>query len=76
MLHLTMADTQEKNIIHLLHSVTAIKNKYDEFAKLTGENFNILRILNKEYHENYHSAIISELLNEQGTYGQIYISGR
>lgn len=59
-----------ENLIHLLELVKEIKNKHDEFAKLTGENFNFLRILNKENYENYHSAIISELLNEQGSHGQ------
>jgi hypothetical protein len=55
---------------HLLETVTKIREKYDEIAKLTGENFNLLRILGKEHYENYHSAIISDLLNEKGSHGQ------
>lgn len=59
-----------KAAMHLLNNVTLIKNKYDEIAKITGENFNIFKIFGKEYHENYHSAIISDLLNEKGSHGQ------
>ena len=55
---------------HLLETVTNIRKKYYEIAKLTGENFNLLRILGKEHYENYHSAIISDLLNEKGSHGQ------
>lgn len=63
-------DTNKQTALHLLDNITIIRNKYDEIAKITGENFNIFKIFGKEYHENYHSAIISDLLNEKGSHGQ------
>jgi hypothetical protein len=65
-----MNEPNTQSVLHLLENVTIIKNKYDDIAKITGENFNIFSVFNKEYHENYHSALISELLNEKGSHGQ------
>lgn len=58
-------------INNLLQQVTIIQKKYDEIAKITGENFNIFSVMNMEYKEvNTHSAIIGELLNPKGSHGQ------
>jgi len=59
------------NIKNLLQNVSIIQEKYDEIAKITGENFNIFSVMNMEYDEVYtHSAIIGELLNPNGSHGQ------
>ncbi|TRX36285.1 PDDEXK-like family protein [Flavobacterium restrictum] len=58
-------------INNLLQQVTIIQKKYDEIAKITGENFNIFSVMNMEYKEvNTHSAIIGEFLNPKGSHGQ------
>jgi hypothetical protein len=54
---------------NLLTEVYSIRNKYEEIAKLTGENFNVFDILNRTAHENSHSAFIAELLNPKGSHG-------
>jgi hypothetical protein len=60
-----------KNIIPLLTNVALIKNKYDEIAKITGENFNVFKILGLTTNEvRTHSAFLSELLNPKGNHGQ------
>ena len=59
------------NINNLLQQVSIISRKYDEIAKITGENFNIFSVMNMEHDEVYtHSAIIGELLNPNGSHGQ------
>lgn len=58
-------------IKNLLQQVSIISKKYDQIAKLTGENFNIFSVMNMEHNEVYtHSAIIGELLNSNGSHGQ------
>jgi hypothetical protein len=59
------------NINHLLLNVANIVSKYNEIARVSGENFNIFSIMNMEYSEvKTHSAIITELLNPKGTHGK------
>ena len=56
---------------NLLDNVGIISKKYDDIAKITGENFNIFSVMNMEWSEvNTHSAIIGELLNPKGSHGQ------
>lgn len=56
---------------HLLNNVSIISKKYEDIAKITGENFNIFSIMGMETDERYtHSAIIGELLNPKGSHGQ------
>lgn len=58
------------NIKNLLQNVTNIQEKYDEIAKITGENFNIFSVIKMESKEvRTHSAFIGELLNPKGTHG-------
>lgn len=58
-------------INNLLQQVSIIQKKYDEIAKITGENFNIFSVMNMEHSEvNTHSSIIGELLNPNGSHGQ------
>lgn len=56
---------------YLLNNVSIISKKYEDIAKITGENFNIFSIMSMESNERYtHSAIIGELLNSKGSHGQ------
>jgi hypothetical protein len=56
---------------NLLNQVNAINSKYKKVVELTGENFNVFRILKVESSEvKTHSAFIAELLNPNGSHGQ------
>jgi hypothetical protein len=59
-----------ENINNILQFVASIKSKYDEIAKITGENYNIFHILDIGHLENYHSKIIADLLNPKGLHNQ------
>lgn len=55
----------------LLDQVKAINVRYDKINELTGENFNVFKILKLESSEvRMHSAFIAELLNPNGSHGQ------
>lgn len=55
----------------LLSQVSDISKKYEEIAKLTGENYNVFRILKLTNAEvKTHSAFIGELLNPKGCHDQ------
>ena len=57
-------------IKRLLLQVSEINKKYDEIAKITGENFNIFRILKIHAAEvGTHSALLCEMLNPYGSHG-------
>ena len=61
-----------KDVQNLLTQVSVISEKYDAIAELTGENFNIFKILKMETKEvKTHSAFLAELLNPKGSNGQI-----
>ena len=56
---------------NLLSQVSSIIQQYEKVAELTGENFNVFKILGVETKEvKTHSAFIAELLNPQGSHGQ------
>jgi hypothetical protein len=56
---------------NLLDQVNAINTRYKKINELTGENFNVFRILKLESSEvRMHSAFLAELLNPKGTHGQ------
>ncbi|RZK26660.1 MAG: hypothetical protein EOO43_02115 [Flavobacterium sp.] len=56
---------------NLLNQVTALNERYKKINELTGENFNVFRILKLESSEvRMHSAFIAELLNPKGSHGQ------
>jgi len=60
-----------EKIKNLLQKVSDISTKYEEIAKITGENFNIFKVMNVLSDEvKLHSAFIAELLNPKGTHGQ------
>jgi len=53
-----------------MNEFSAIPKAYSIVAKLTGENFNIFRILGVGYSEIKHSMFLCELLNRNGSHGQ------
>lgn len=53
-----------------MNEFSAIPKSYSIVAKLTGENFNIFRILGVGYSEIKHSMFLCELLNRNGSHGQ------
>lgn len=56
---------------HLLDQVKALNDRYKKIDELTGENFNVFRILKLESSEvRMHSAFLAELLNPNGSHGQ------
>lgn len=58
-------------ILNLLENTGIISKKYDDIARLTGENFNVFSVMNMEWDEvKTHSAIIGELINPKGKHGQ------
>ncbi len=58
------------NLKNLLLNVAIIQKKYDDIAKITGENFNVFSVLKMDSKEvRMHSAFIGELLNPSGSHG-------
>jgi len=53
-----------------LEQVHLINNKYKELAKVTGDNYNIFKVLQLSSKELSHSKVISNLLNPKGSHGQ------
>ena len=65
------ATNSEARLESILDQVRVLKTKYDERAEVTGENFNVFSILDRERdEEKTHSAIIAELLNPHGSHSQ------
>lgn len=59
------------DVENLLYQVSEINKKYEEIANITGDNFNIFKILKIESSEvKFHSALLAELLNPKGSHGQ------
>lgn len=55
----------------LLNLAIAINYKYKDISRLSGEDFNLFRILNLQSSEvRLHSAFLGNLLNPKGTHGQ------
>lgn len=54
----------------LIKSVAEIKQKHNDLAELTGENYNIFDILGVQSSELSHSSVIANLLNTKGKHGQ------
>lgn len=60
-----------QNLQHLLSQVSAIHKKYEGIARITGENFNIFKLLRVETEEvRTHSAMLAMLLNPEGMHEQ------
>jgi len=59
------------SITSLIELVSTINNKYKDVAEITGENFNVFKILKIESNEvKTHSAFLAELLNPKGSHGK------
>ena len=66
-----MNDEMADRISSLLKQIRLLKNKYDELAAVTGEDFNVFSILGVETDEvRTHSAFLADLLNPQGSHRQ------
>lgn len=64
-------DNGNTKLLNLLHQVKQIKHEYELTARITGENFNVFRILGLSTAEvRTHSAFLAELLNTKGSHGQ------
>lgn len=56
--------------INLLTAVKGLIEKYDEVARIKGDNFNVFQILKlTQYEVRTHSAFLAELLNPNGSHG-------
>lgn len=61
---------ENQNITHLLSQISGICRKYEEIAEITGENFNVFKVLGLTTNEvRTHSAFLAELLNPKGSHG-------
>lgn len=61
---------ENQNITHLLSHISVICRKYEEIAEITGENFNVFKVLGLTTNEvRTHSAFLAELLNPKGSHG-------
>ncbi len=60
-----------EKIKYLFDKISEILNKYEEISKISGENFNIFKVIDLTTEEvRIHSKFLSELLNPQGSHGQ------
>jgi len=67
---------QTQTIQNLLTHVSAIGKKYENIAEITGENFNVFKILRFTTNEaRTHSAFLAELLNPNGSHskGKVFL---
>src|SRR5258708_5822814 len=62
---------ETKVIQNLLAQVSTINSRYKKITEITGENFNVFRVLKMGAAEvRLHSTFIAELLNPNGSHGQ------
>lgn len=60
---------ETQNIQNILNQISAISEKYKRITEITGENFNVFRVLEVEASEvRMHSAFLAELLNPKGSH--------
>ena len=60
-----------ESLTNFLELVRQIIDKHEEIALISGENFNVFKVLNLQTSEvRVHSAFLAELLNAKGTHGQ------
>lgn len=59
------------SIKNFLQQINTVNSNYKKIVNITGENFNIFRILKMEASEvRLHSTFLAELLNPNGSHGQ------
>lgn len=62
--------TDNTVFLNLLNRVSAITKKFEKIAEITGENFNVFRVLKLSANEvQTHTAFLCELLNPEGAHG-------
>ncbi|WP_295655232.1 PD-(D/E)XK nuclease family protein [uncultured Mucilaginibacter sp.] len=62
---------EDQHIKNLLNQVLAVSRRYEKINELSGENFNLFKILKMESSEvRLHSAFLGEMLNPKGSHGQ------
>lgn len=62
---------QNQIYLSLLNQTERIIKHYDEIAQMSGEKFNLFRIINLTSNEvRVHSALLADLLNPHGSHGQ------
>lgn len=60
-----------QEVKNLLNQITAINRKYEGIGRITGENFNVFRLLGVASSEvRTHSMFLAELLNPKGSHQQ------
>lgn len=60
-----------KGIENLLQQTASINKQYKKIAEITGENYNVFRIINLGTSERrLHSAFLANLLNSKGSHGR------
>lgn len=70
-----MSETKQpleiENIQQLMTKINEISNKYEEISKVSGDNFNVFRVIELTSDEvRLHSKFLAELLNPKGSHGQ------
>lgn len=70
-----MSETKQpleiENIQQLMTRINEISNKYEEISKVSGDNFNVFRVIELTSDEvRLHSKFLAELLNPKGSHGQ------
>jgi hypothetical protein len=59
-----------EQVQNVLNQISTISQQFEKIAELTGENFNVFRVLGLSTHEvRTHSAFLCELLNPKGKHG-------
>jgi hypothetical protein len=63
------------NIEELLKEVKDISQRYDEIAKIAGDNYNVFEVLNIRSDEDSHSRILTNILDPKGIHdcGDIFL---
>lgn len=60
-----------EKLIYILNQVKLLSKHYEQIAVMSGENFNVFKILNVESSEvRLHSSMLAEFLNPKGSHGQ------
>lgn len=61
----------QENIKQLFQQINQILKKYEEVSKISGENFNMFKVIDVTTDEvRLHSKFLAELLNPKGSHGQ------
>jgi len=75
LLYLVSENTNMNSIEELLKEVKDISQRYDEIAKIAGDNYNVFEVLNIRSDEDSHSRILTNILDPKGIHncGDIFL---